>query len=341
MSRASSARRIAAAAAYGGGGIGALGAAMFGVIFTEMKLARRWIGHPFGKLGPGGAGRYGTGPGEPIRLALLGDSSSVGLGAETAQGTPGVVLAQGLAEITGRPVQLLLNGRVGAESAELIAQVASLLEETPQPDLAVIMIGANDVTHRRKPAYAVRHLNEAVRQLRQAGAEVVVGTCPDLGTIQPIPFPLRYIARRLSRQLAAAQIIAVVEAGGRTVSLGDLLGSEFAAKASEMFSSDRFHPSAAGYARVAAALLPSLVAALGYGPAEGLAQPGTRLGDAIDDVAHAAVRSVDSAGTEVSGVQVAGTDRGPGGRWAVLRRRRSAALETESGSRADHGESWA
>ena len=328
MSRATSARRIAAAAAFGGGGIGALGAAAFGVLLTEVKLARKWIGQPFGKFGPGGAGVYGSGPGESLTLAMLGDSSSVGLGADHPARTPGVVLAQGLAEITGRPVQLVLNGRVGAESSELVAQAASLLEEIPHPDLVVIMVGANDVTHRRKPSYAVRYLDEAVRQLRAAGAEVLVGTCPDLGTIEPIPFPLRFIARRLSRQLAAAQTIAVIEAGGRTVSLGDLLGPEFAAKPSEMFSQDRFHPSGAGYARVGAAMLPSAAAALGYWPVESGPQPNARRGDSIDDIAHAAVKAVESAGTEVSGIQVSGSDRGPSGRWAILRRLWMPAVST-------------
>ncbi|MFD0540601.1 hypothetical protein ACFQY7_49175 [Actinomadura luteofluorescens] len=54
--------------------------------------------------------------------------------------------------------------------------------------------------------------------------------------------PLRWFARRASRQLAAAQTIAVVERGGRSVSLGDLLGHEFAADPLAMFSEDRYHP---------------------------------------------------------------------------------------------------
>ena len=36
--------------------------------------------------------------------------------------------------------------------------------------------------------------------------------------------PLRSLMKRWSRDLAAAQTVAVVEAGGRTVSLGDLIG---------------------------------------------------------------------------------------------------------------------
>ena len=58
---------------------------------------------------------------------------------------------------------------------------------------------------------AVRYLVDAVRTLRDAGCEVVVGTCPDLGTIRPIQPPLRWLARRWSRQLAAAQTVG----GGR------------------------------------------------------------------------------------------------------------------------------
>ena len=92
---------------------------------------------------------------------------------------------------------------------------------------------------------------------------MVVGTCPDLGTIQPIQPPLRWLARRWSRQLAAAQTVATVEAGGRTVSLGDLLGPRFAAAPQRMFGDDRFHPSAEGYRAAAEVVLPSALAALG------------------------------------------------------------------------------
>jgi lysophospholipase L1-like esterase len=335
VSRAGRARRIAAAAAFGGGGLGALGAAAYGVLFTEVRIARRVIGQPFGSHGPGGDGVYGAGPGAPIVLAMLGDSTSVGLGTDDPSESPGVVLAQGLAAIAGRPVRLVNAGAVGARSEALDEQSRRLLEETT-PDVAVIMVGANDVTHRTPLREAVRHLDTAVRRLREAGTEVVVGTCPDLGTIEPIPHPLRYIARRSSRELAAAQIIAVVEAGGRTVSLGDLLGPEFYAKPKEMFSSDRFHPSGAGYARAAAAMLPSVATGLGYWPAERDRRPDVRAGEGIDDIAHAAVRAADTAGTEVAGAEISGSERGPRGRWAMMLRRRSAVPRTTT-PRGDDG----
>ncbi len=183
------------------------------------------------------------------------------------------------------------------------------------------MVGANDVTHRIDKSVAVRHLAQTVRDLRDAGAEVVVGTCPDLGTVEPVAQPLRLLARRWSRDLAAAQTVAVVEAGGRTVSLGDLLGPEFYERPHEMFSSDRFHPSPAGYARAAAALLPSICAALGLWNGEAETAPDRRRGEGVGPVADAAVQAVRDPGTEVSATAVGGQPRGPRGRWAILRRR--------------------
>ncbi len=332
MGRARRARRIAAAAAFGGGGLGALGAAGFGLLTVEARMARRWIGTPFGKQGPDGTGVYGPpagqrgtgrGAGRPmIEMCMLGDSSAVGLGAEDGRSTPGAAVAAGLAAVSGRPVRLTVVAVVGAESRHLEDQAERWLQTCPHPDVAVVMVGANDVTHRVRPVAAVRGLEAAVRRLREAGAEVVVATCPDLGTIEPIAQPLRYLARRWSRELAAAQTIAVVEAGGRTVSLGDLLGPEFAARPGELFSADRFHPSGAGYERAAAALLPSVCAALGLVP-EGRAphRPDVRRGEGMDDVAHAAARAAAAGGTEVSGGEIEGSARGPRGRWAVLVRR--------------------
>ena len=206
---------------------------------------------------------YGAGVGDPVELVVLGDSSAAGLGADLPEQTPGAVVARGLSAVAGKAVRLTTVAQVGAVSADLGEQLDRVLEQVPAPDIAIVMVGANDVTHRIKPAAAVRDLAKAVERLREAGCEVVVGTCPDLGTIEPVPQPLRLIARRLSRDLAAAQTVAAVEAGARSVSLGDLLGEEFRRVPHEMFSADRFHPSSAGYAAAAAAVLPSACAALG------------------------------------------------------------------------------
>ena len=262
---------------------------------------------------------------------MLGDSTAAGLGTEERSQTIGAILASGVAALSGRRVELTNVAVVGAESSGLDRQVASALDAVVHPDVAVILVGANDVTHRIERATAVRHLEQAVRRLMASGAQVVVGTCPDLGTIEPVPQPLRWLARRWSRDLAAAQTVAVVEAGARTVSLADMLGPEFHASPAELFSVDRFHPSAAGYARVAAVLLPSVVDALGLWTREGLPTPAPPAGRRdVTPVAVAAGQAATEPGTEVSGAELGGTSRGPRGRWATLLRRRPEEVPEEA-----------
>ena len=188
-----------------------------------------------------------------------------------------------------RRVYLRAFAKVGARSSDLDGQVDRALPI--EPDVAVILIGANDVTHRVRPAASVGHLAEAVRRLRDAGVAVVVGTCPDLGTVKPIPPPLKQVARTWSRRMAAAQTIAVLEGGGRTVSLGSVLGPEFAAAPALLFGPDQFHPSAAGYRSLAAVLLPSMLGGARPDPrGRGRARGAPRRGRAADHHRGAAGR---------------------------------------------------
>ncbi|TVL88145.1 SGNH/GDSL hydrolase family protein [Streptomyces sp. SAJ15] len=323
MSRARVARRIAAAAAYGGGGIGVLGGVVVGLVLTEVSLARKVVGGS-DAVKPAADGRYGfafalRNGQQPLRLAFLGDSTAAGQGVHRPSQTPGALLASGLAAVAERPVDLRNVASCGAQSTDLERQVSLLLADPRmRPDVCVIMIGANDVTHRMPPAESVRLLSDAVRRLRESGCAVVVGTCPDLGTIEPVYQPLRWIARRLSRQLAAAQTIAVVEQGGRTVSLGDLLGPEFEARPRELFGPDNYHPSAEGYATAAMAVLPTLCAALGLWPEED--RPEAARQEGYLPVARAAAEAAAEGGTEVTAA------RGP---WALLLRRRRRLPESQ------------
>ncbi len=337
MGRARRARRIAARAAYGGGGLAAataaVGALGWGVVKAEAAIARRIVG-TIPEDPPADDGMYGAGAGVPVRLVMLGDSTAVGLGTDTPAQTVGAIIASGVAALTGRPVQLVNRAVSGAESSDLSAQFTAALDAASSPDVVVVMVGANDVTHGVDRAAAVRSLEEVVHRVREIGGAVVVGTCPDLGTIEPFAQPLRWLARRWSRDLAAAQTVAVVEAGGRTVSLGDLLGPQFAAAPQEMFSDDRFHPSPAGYARAAAALLPSVCAALGVWAGDTTDRaPELRRGEGVGPVAIAAGQAVLDPGSEVAPTQVGGQSRGPRGRWAVLLHRRQGAVpESAAGS---------
>ncbi|GAA2685373.1 lipase [Actinoplanes palleronii] len=277
-----------------------------GLLMRQASAARRII--PMAEAPPPrGDGVYGAKfHGKPLSLVILGDSTAAGYGVHRPRETPGALFATGISRRLHRPVQLHRLAVVGSVSSGLPWQVDTALEH--QPSIAIIMIGGNDVTHISARDDAVRHLGDAVRRLREAGCRVVVGTCPDIGAIQPIKPPLRWLARRWSRQLAAAQTIAVVGAGGRTVSLGNLLGPMFEANPARMYGSDRFHPSAEGYARAAAVMMPTVMAALGEDD-----RPPVPVAEGMRTLPEAADEAVRAPGTEVSPVR-------SGGRWAQLRR---------------------
>jgi lysophospholipase L1-like esterase len=233
-----------------------------GLLYRQAAVARRLIGKPLGETAPAADKKYKKKYGATLDLLLVGDSIAAGLGAELPKETLGARLATRLAKATRRTVRLRTVAQVGSESSALAGQLATL-PAAYRPDVAVIVVGGNDVTHRVPVAESVRHLEEAIAELRGRGAAVVVGSCPDLGALRPVPQPLRALGSRASRQLAQAQEAAAVRAGAHAVSLAHVVGPFFITNPEEMFSLDRLHPSAAGYQRTAKALLPSLLAALG------------------------------------------------------------------------------
>ncbi len=232
------------------------------VLERQAAVARAVIGKPHGEAAPDADKVYKKRYGERLELLLVGDSMAAGLGADLPKQTLGARLAKGLAKKSHRAVRLRTTAQVGAESSALAGQVDSL-PASYRPDVAVVIVGGNDVTHRVPVDAAVRDLVGCVAALQSLGAAVVVGTCPDLGALRPVPQPLRSLGSRASRQLAAAQRTAVLDRGAHAVELATVVGPFFITNPDEMFSLDRFHPSALGYKRTAKAILPSVLVALG------------------------------------------------------------------------------
>ena len=279
------------------GFVGNVTLGLLGVLAFEARHAHRAINAVNSPPPPDSTAWHGEGlDGEPIVLGLLGDSSAAGYGLADIEETPGTLLAAGLSKRSSRPVHLLDLTVVGAVSGELDNQVDQALARGA--DVAVILIGANDVVRLVPPSRAVKHLVAAVHRLQAGGVKVLVGTCPDLGTIQPILPPLRQLCRAWSRRIAAEQTIEVVRAGARTVSLADILGPEFVAQRGVFFGPDQFHPSAAGYAALADVLLPSTLAALGL-LADEEAEMETYRGDTVMPIAAATFRAINHPGVEL------------------------------------------
>jgi lysophospholipase L1-like esterase len=218
-----------------------------------------------GVYSPGGGPveRWQRGMTVDLHLMIFGDSTATGYGCMSAEEVPGVLIARGLAEQAGKRIRLSTKAIVGATSKGVCGQVDAMFVAGPPPDVAVMMIGANDVTALNGISQSANRLGTAVRKLRTHGAVVIVGTCPDLGVISAIPQPLRSLAHARTSQLARAQAAAARAAGGVPVPLAHLLAPRFRATPELMFSPDGFHPSPAAYALAARALLVTLCDELG------------------------------------------------------------------------------
>jgi lysophospholipase L1-like esterase len=195
-----------------------------------------------------------------IRLAVLGDSIAWGQGATRERDRLSSRLVDGL---TSRDYDV--EGRVfavrGARSAGLAAQVGQALSWSP--DLAVVVIGANDLTHLVPVEAAAQALAEAVRRLRASGAEVVVAPAPDLSAVPHVPVFLRETVRAAGDLLRARQTSVVLAEGGRVADPDQRASRAFATDPT-LFSADRFHPSSAGYGVIADSLLPTVLEAAGH-----------------------------------------------------------------------------
>lgn len=192
-----------------------------------------------------------------LKLAVLGDSIAWGQGAAREQERLAPRLVEGLGR-HGFDAIARVFAVPGARSAGLAAQVQSC---TPWgPDLAVVVIGANDLTHLAPLDAAVESLALAVRRLRTAGAEVVVAPAPDLSSVPHVPVFLRDTVRAAGEELRTRQSTAVRREQGRVADEDQRASGAFATDRS-LFSADLFHPSSKGYAVIADSLLPTLVEA--------------------------------------------------------------------------------
>ena len=199
----------------------------------------------------------------PVRLAVLGDSTVAGVGSPTEFESLPVLIAQRVADGSGRPVEVVGFGDPGARTATLASEQLPLV--VGAFDVVVLVIGSNDATHATRWFDLRRHTAEMLDRASASGAIVILAGTPRFSGIEIIPEPLRTMVDRYSAVLRGEQRAAVAE-------FPDIRFVDLAAEASPRFaerpdatSSDGFHPSPIGYGFWADAIAPVVVEALEAG----------------------------------------------------------------------------
>lgn len=203
--------------------------------------------------------RVGFGGGEPVTLVVLGDSTAAGIGAESPSQTYPAILAARFARAIGRAVELKVLGVSGARVAD-VADTQAPKAVGLGPDVVVVAIGANDVTH-LTPLGSVRAgMARTLDVLAGSDATVIVAGAPDMRAIAWHQ-PLRWLAYLRGVQVAGAIEEVARARGVAVVELAERTGPHFARDPARHFSSDGFHPSGTGYERWADAIFPVLLRA--------------------------------------------------------------------------------
>ena len=204
------------------------------VIATTPKLPEAY--------GPATGAVPGAGP--PLRIAVVGESTAAGVGAERhAEALPGSLAAEVLMR-TGRAAAWSVHARTGYTAAKVRRRLLDGLAEAA-PDVAVVAIGVNDLLASRPLARFERDVAGLVTGIRTAaGADVpvVLSGMPPMSRLPALPQPLRGIlgrrGRAMDRRLARV---------ARRLPAVRHLAFDLPPDSGRFFGADGFHPGPAGY----------------------------------------------------------------------------------------------
>jgi lysophospholipase L1-like esterase len=206
-----------------------------------------WVSRRQEELPPAGgeaSGRTGNAPAaEPLRVAVLGESTAAGCGVTTHHEGFAGSLARRIFELTGRPVLWDVVGQHGATARRIRHRLLPQLGA--RYDLVVLLAGANDVLSRRTTAEWREDLTAILDALAVRADHTVVAGTPPFATFPSLPGALRRYLAEAARSLdEVAEEICSSRANATWVGSADVggVGPDF-------FARDGFHPSAIGYRR--------------------------------------------------------------------------------------------
>ena len=199
-------------------------------------------------------------PGRPVRIVALGDSLAFGTGASAPRNA--FIFSAYLRVRAQHPGSRIDNFAIGGSTAADVLRLQAPRLAHARADIVVICVGGNDVVHRVAAADFARSYARLVARVRalQPHAAIVCCGVPDVGLSPLFTGTDHDAVTRLSRVNDAAIRVTARRAGAEFVDLYATTLREHA-DVNRFLSEDRFHPSDAGYAELAAALAPALLRA--------------------------------------------------------------------------------
>lgn len=184
---------------------------------------------------------------QTIRYAALGDSLTAGVGGVDIRKSYPYLLSEKIVDKKTK-VKLFNLGQPGATSADVLNQQLVPLASFP-PDFITLFIGTNDM-HVRVPLDVFKNnYNKILDEMaKYKKAKIILINLPYLGTDNLILPPLRrYFNDRIKKYNMIISEIAK-ERQLTLVDLYDKTREPFQNNQDKMYSIDKFHPSADGYA---------------------------------------------------------------------------------------------
>jgi lysophospholipase L1-like esterase len=196
-------------------------------------------------------------PGRPVRIVALGDSLAFGTGASAPRNA---FIFQAFLHVRAQhPGSRIDNFAIGGSTAADVLRLQAPRLAHARADIVVVCVGGNDVVHRVTAADFGRTYARIVARIRalQPHAAIVCCGVPDVGLSPLFTGADHDAVTRLSRQNDAAIRAVALRSGAAFVDLYATTLRQHA-DVNRFLSDDRFHPSDAGYAELAAALEPAL-----------------------------------------------------------------------------------
>jgi len=200
----------------------------------------------------------GAARGKRLRLAVLGDSTTAGVGVERPEDALPYLIARRVADAERRDVHVVSYGWAGARAADLVRQQLPRAIEPLRAreidsflagaDVVAIVIGSNDATHSTPPGrfrHSLRAVLDGIRETAPSARVVLAGIPAFRGALRAVE-PLIFLADQYARLLRP---ISRAEANRAGAAYADLARDvpPLIRDRTDVLSRDRFHPSVVGY----------------------------------------------------------------------------------------------